>query len=98
MSVTVRYHLNKLPAADMPSALLPPHLDDLAAKTNNTCEELHHVSPMQMILNEGSQLSLGCPYPVSEARNSSRHAERATEVKDIMTVFLSMLIVTVDEL
>jgi hypothetical protein len=27
------------------SALLPPHLDDLAATANSTCEELHQVSP-----------------------------------------------------
>ena len=26
---------------------LPPHLDDLAATTNGTCEELHQVSPMR---------------------------------------------------
>lgn len=31
----------------MEEALIPPHLDDLATKTNDTCEELHHVVPIQ---------------------------------------------------
>ena len=31
----------------MASVSLPPHLDDLAATTNGTCEELHQASPMR---------------------------------------------------